>query len=309
MLTYHLSPITYHPSPITYPLPSRRCGATVSAAMPNIPDPKEQAYLYDLYVVPGWREVFDQMVDDEVKIPPEVLEEGIMLDAECGTGGYAVDLLLRGGQQAVVVGVDASEEKLALARGKAEIQKVERRVTFRHGTLAALGVAASAFDWLTADATLTAPEMLGAAFVELHRVAKPGATVALKLATRGSFGEFFSVLWETLYELELIEYTPRLETLITARPTVSDAEALAAAAGWKNVRFVTRKVLLEYASGAEFVSTPLLATAFLPEWLSFLPNQATRDRVLKHLPTVIDRARQALDFDVSLKATLILAQK
>src|SRR5206468_1560085 len=72
----------------------------------QIKDPKEQAYLFDLYVVPQWREVFDRLVDEEVELP----KAGKLLDAECGTGGYAIDLALRIGKKAEVVGVDASEE-------------------------------------------------------------------------------------------------------------------------------------------------------------------------------------------------------
>ncbi len=272
-------------------------------------EPRELAYLYDLYMVPLWREAFDQMVDEEAKVPTDVLETGVFLDAECGTGSYAVDLLLRAGKKAVVVGVDASAEKLLLARGKAAIQMVAERVTFRQGTLSALGVAADAFDWIIADASLTPAAEIGAALTELHRVAKKGATVVLKLVTRGSFDEFFSVYWETLFDLDLIEYTPHLETLIAAPLTLTNVEALAAAAGWKNIRTVNRKESFPFADGATFMTSPLIETAFLNGWLAFLPAAALRARVKRHLPAVIDRARQALDFDVSIKATLLIAQK
>ncbi|MBI1765124.1 MAG: class I SAM-dependent methyltransferase [Acidobacteria bacterium] len=276
---------------------------------PNAKDAKEQAYLYDLYVVPLWREAFDQMVDEEVKIPAELLEKGVFLDAECGTGAYAVDLLLRAGKGAVVVGVDASEEKLVLARGKASIQMVADRVTFRQGTLQALGVAPAAFDWVIADASLIPANEIAAALVELHRVAKQGATLVLKLTTRGSFDEFFSVYWEALYDMDLTAYTPQLEALTSARLTVSDAEAQAARAGWKSIRSVTRKETFPFADGATFLASPLIETAFLHDWLALLPDGATRARVKQHLPAVIDRARHELDFDVSIKATLVIAQK
>lgn len=267
-------------------------------------DLKELAYLYDLYFVPQWREAFDRMVDEEVELP----EEGKLLDAECGTGGYAVDLALRVGKDAEVVGVDASEEKLALARGKAEIKKT-KQVSFQQGTLQALGLADNEFDWIVADASLTPAREIGAVFAELRRVAKKGATIALKLTTRGSFDEFFSVFWETLYELGLIEYTPQLEALITERPTVSEAEELAAAAGLKGVRSVTQKERFDFPTGAEFLVAPLIETNFLSDWLALLPDDATRARVLQKLPEVIDRARAAMDFDVSIKATLIVGHK
>ncbi len=267
-------------------------------------DQKELAYLYDLYFVPQWREAFDRLVDEEVKLP----KEGKLLDAECGTGSYAVDLVLRVGKDAEVVGVDASEEKLELARGKAVVKKA-KQISFQQGSLQALGLTDNEFDWIVADASLTPAREIGAIFTELRRVAKKGATIALKLTTRGSFDEFFSVFWETLYELDLIEHTAQLETLITERLTVGQVEDLAAAAGLKGVRSVTRKECFGFPTGAEFLVAPLIETYFLSDWLALLPDDATRARVLQKLPEMIDRARAAMDFDVSVKATLIVAHK
>ena len=221
-------------------------------------DLKELAYLYDLYFVPQWREVFDRLVDAEVKLP----EKGKLLDAECGTGSYAVDLALRVGKDAEVVGVDASEEKLALARGKAMVKKT-KQTSFQQGTLQALGLADNEFDWIVADASLTPAREIGAVLTELQRVAKQGATIALKLTTRGSFDEFFSVFWETLYELGLSEYTPQLESLTTERLTIGEVEELAAAAGLKAVRSVTHKVGFDFPTGAEFLVAPLIEANFL----------------------------------------------
>ena len=92
-------------------------------------DAKELAYLYDLYVTPGWREVFDRLVDEEIELP----KDGKFLDALCGTGGYAVDLSLRAGSKVEVVGIDPSEERLALARGKADVKK-PNRASFQLGS-------------------------------------------------------------------------------------------------------------------------------------------------------------------------------
>src|SRR5262249_58382334 len=86
-------------------------------------DAKETAFLYDLYVAPGWCEAFDQMVDDEVELP----KEGRLLDAECGTGGYAIDLAIRGGAKKEVGGVDLSPEKLVLGRRQAGGEKPDPR--------------------------------------------------------------------------------------------------------------------------------------------------------------------------------------
>lgn len=265
---------------------------------------KEQAFLYDLYFIPQWREMFDRFVDEEVKLP----QEGKLLDAECGTGAYAVDLSLRISQDIEVVGVDPSEEKLALARGKADIKKA-KQVSFQQGWLHATGLPDDEFDWIVADASLKEADDLADILTELHRVAKPGATIIVKLTTRGSFDEFISVFWETLFELDLTEHSADLEALSTMRLTAAEAEALAKNAKLKNVRSLTRKEQFSFGSGAEFLAAPLIETNFLADWLAVLPDDTTREEVLQELPEVIDRAREQLNFEVSLKATLLIAQK
>ncbi len=264
----------------------------------------EMAYLYDLYIVPVWREVFDQLVDEHVTLPPE----GKILDAECGTGGYAVELSAKLGAKAEVVGVDSSHERLELARAKATVQYL-KHIHFAQGSLDALGQADEDFDLVIGDASMLKPERIGAAFSELARVAKPGATVALKLTTRGSFDEFFSIYWEALHDLDLEEVTPQLEGLITERLTVTQAEQLARAAGLKHVRSVTRKEEFDFNDAAAFLSAPLIENSFLDGWLKILPDAKAARQARAAVSRLIDRERHEMDFDVSIKATLIIGQK
>lgn len=269
-----------------------------------VKDAKEQACLYDLFIVPGWREVFDEMVDAEVAVP----KQGRVLDAECGTGGYAVALAAKLGADSEVVGVDSSPERLEIARGKAEMQKVNN-VSFTRGGLEDSGQADDDFDLVIADASMHRPERLGAVFNELARVARPGATVAVKLTTRGSFDEFFSIFWEALHEAGLDDLTPQLEALITERLTTDDAEHLARQAGLRHVRSVTQKERFDYADARSFFSAPLIEHSFLDDWLAILPNEDEAGRVRQKLSRLIDRERHHMDFDVSIKATLVIGQK
>ena len=194
-------------------------------------DAKELAYLYDLYVVPTWREVFDRIVDEEIELP----KEGKFLDAECGTGGYTIDLAVRGGAKVNVVGVDSSAERLALARGKAEIQMM-KRVTFQQAPINDLDFPVGEFDLVIGDLSLMPANQIEAALDELIRVAKKGATIVVKLLAHSSFGEFFSIYWEALYELGLIESSPQLEGLIREHMLASEAEELMMDSGLQRVR-------------------------------------------------------------------------
>lgn len=269
---------------------------------------KELAYLYDLYVVPAWREVFDRLVDEEIELP----KEGKCLDAMCGTGGYALDLSLRGGAKVEVVGIDSSEERLILARGKADVKK-PNRVTFQKGSLKKLDFPTGEFDLVIGDLSLL-PSPLSVAEVEdaldeLIRVAKKGATIVVKLATQGSFGEFFSVYWEALFDLDLVAYSPEIERLISERLVASDTETMALDAGLRKARSVTHNERFQFKDAAEFLTSPLIETSFLDDWLAFLPSLETRQQVEQQLAKIIDRERQNSSFEVSVKASLIVGQK
>ncbi len=290
-------------------------------------DAKEAAYLYDLYIVPVWREAFDCLVDDEVSLPVE----GKFLDAGCGTGGYTIDLAIRGGRKVEVIGVDPSSERLALARGKAEIKKLTN-VSFQEGSLISLGLNSDQFDLVIGDASMLPAAEIASSLVELTRVAKIGATVALKLATRGSFDELFSIYWEALYNLDIVYYTPQLEELITERLTVTGSEQAGTAAGLKNVRSVTRKERFDFPDAGAFFEAPLIKPVFLDAWLAILPDEETRRLVQEQMATIIERERHNMEndtpldaipddlkalvdyerkryFDVSIKATLVLGHK
>lgn len=265
---------------------------------------KELAYLYDLYVVPAWREVFDRLVDEEIELP----KEGKFLDAMCGTGGYALDLSLRAGSKVEVVGVDSSKERLILARGKADVKK-PNRVTFQQGSLKKLYFPTGEFELVIGDFSLLPVTEVEDALDELIRVAKKGATVVVKLATQGSFGEFFSVYWEALFDLDLVAYSPEIERLISERLVASDTEAMALDAGLRKARSVTHNERFQFKDAAEFLTSPLIETSFLDDWLAFLPSLETRQQVEQQLAKIIDRERQNASFEVSVKASLIVGQK
>lgn len=267
-------------------------------------DVKELAYLYDLYVVPTWREVFDRILDEEVELP----KEGEFLDAECGTGAYTIDLAVRGGAKVSVVGVDSSAERLALARGKAEIQLM-KRVTFQQAQINDLDFPVGKFDLVIGDLTLMPANQIEPALEELIRVAKKGATIAVKLITHSSFGEFFSFYWEALYELGLIESSPQLEGLIREHMTISEAEELMMDSALNRVRSVTQREQFTYKDADAFLSNPVIETRFLDHWMAILPDEQTRQKVLEQLVIIIDRERQQMDFDLSIKATVLIGQK
>src|SRR6266404_6519394 len=263
---------------------------------------KELAFLQDLYVATDWGERFAALVDEHVEPP----EEGRALYVAAGTGGHALALQERAGEELKLICVDANEECLELARAKA--------VTFHEGTefqreqLNALSFADNLFDLVLGDASLIAPGELKSWLAEMVRVARSGATVAWWLPTYSSFGEFFSIYWEALQNAGLEDHSSQVENLITVLPTVAQVEAWAGKAGLEDVVSWTAIEEFDYESGEQFFNSPLITDFLLKNWLALVP-EVSHKRVMQELAQIIDEERHSGEFALSLKATLVVGKK
>ncbi|HEY0320404.1 MAG TPA: class I SAM-dependent methyltransferase [Pyrinomonadaceae bacterium] len=260
------------------------------------------AFLQELYVATDWGERFAELVDEHVKLP----KKGRILYVASGTGGHAMAMLERAGDDVTLVCVDESEECLELARAKAAVISAEPE--FYRTQLESLQFEDEQFDLVICDASLIAPERLPEIISEMVRVCKPDGTVALTLATTSSFGEFFSVYWEALRSSNLEEHGHDVEELIKELPTISDIEALAQREGLEAVTTWTTVEEFNYESGEEFLNAPLISDFLLKNWLGSLSVE-DRERVTKEIERIIDEERQDMDFILTLKATLIVGRK
>jgi ubiquinone/menaquinone biosynthesis C-methylase UbiE len=265
---------------------------------------KELAFLHDLYVATDWGERFAELVDEHVKLP----REGRALYVASGTGGHALALAGRAGRDVELVCVDESEGRLELARAKAAAVK-GARVEFRHAQLEALAFEDEQFDLVVGDASLVAPERLPEMLSEMVRVAAPGATVALNVATASSFGEFFSVYWEALAGAGYDEQAAGVGSLIEELPTVSDVEELARGEALEGVESWTRIEEFDFASGGEFLAAPLVQDFLLGRWLDSLPDEEASASVLREVERIIDEDRHEGEFALSIKATIVVGRK
>jgi hypothetical protein len=143
---------------------------------------------------------------------------------------------------------------------------------------------------------------------ELVRVTAPGGTVAWWLPTASSFGEFFSIFWEALFNSNLEDHGVEVENMITAMPTVSDIEALARDEDLGEVQSWTTIEEFDYESGEAFLNAPLITDFLLPGWLSSVP-EAARARVQEELARIIDEERHSGEFSLTMKATLVTGKK
>ncbi|HEX8143669.1 MAG TPA: class I SAM-dependent methyltransferase [Pyrinomonadaceae bacterium] len=264
---------------------------------------KELAFLQELYVATDWGERFAALMDEHVSLP----KKGRALYVAAGTGGHAIAMQERAGDDLAFVCIDESEECLELARVKAMVIRADPE--FRRAQLEALGFEDEQFELVIGDASMVAPERLPEIISEMARVAAPGATVALGVATSSSFAEFYSIYWEALRSAGLEEYGSEVETLIRERPTVGAVEVLAEREGLEKITSWTSIEEFDYESGEEFLNAPLISDFLLKSWLESLPDTETRERVIREIARIIDEERQDMDFALTVKATLVLGRK
>jgi ubiquinone/menaquinone biosynthesis C-methylase UbiE len=224
-----------------------------------------------------------------------------------GTGGHAIALQERAGQKLTFIAVDESEDNLELAREKAKAT-VNAGIEFRKEKLHQLAIKDNQFDLLIGDGSLVHSERIPEIFEEMVRVAAPGGTVALALPTFSSFGEFFSIYWEALHNLGLIDHEGDVESLITILPAVSRMEEIAEAAGLENVSSTTSIEEFDFESAEKFLGEPLVADFLMPIWLETLPEDSHK-RVLDEIARLVNEESHNVEFALTIKATLVMGEK
>jgi ubiquinone/menaquinone biosynthesis C-methylase UbiE len=265
---------------------------------------KELAFLHDLYVATDWGKRFAALLDEHVVLP----KEGRALYVGSGTGGQALALAERGGAALEMVGVEESEAQVELARVKAAAVE-GAGVEFRHAQLEALGFEDEQFDLVVGDASLIGPERLPEVLAEMVRVAARGATVSLSTVSASSFGEFFSVFWEALAGAGYDEQAATVGSMINELPTVTELETLARGEALEEVKSWTSIEEFDFATGGEFLASPLVRDFLLGRWLDSLPDDEARADVLAEIERIIDDDRHEGDFSLTVKATIVVGRK
>jgi ubiquinone/menaquinone biosynthesis C-methylase UbiE len=264
---------------------------------------KELAFLHELFVATDWGERFAELIDKHVKLP----KEGRALYVASGTGGHVIALQEHANKHLTFLGVDESEENLVLAREKAKTV-LKNGFDFRVEKIDRLTLPDAQFNLVIGDGSLIHSERIPEMLRELARVAAPRAVVALVLPSFSSFGEFFSIYWEALHNLGLMDHEREVESLISVLPAVLRLEELAEQAGLEKVTSTTQIEEFDYASADAFLAAPLVADFLMPIWLQTLPPDS-HQQVIDEIGRIVNQESQGVAFVLTLKATLLTGEK
>lgn len=258
---------------------------------------KELAFVRDLYIHEEWTRRFTDLVDKHLKFSKE--ENFLYLNA--GTGNHAFALREKLDKKIAVFAKCENDHALSIARDKAIALRSD--VDF-----STIRFEDDAFDSILADASFAGAAELRELLSESRRIARSGGKIAVFLPAAGSFGEVLSLLWEVLFNEDLIEHGAAIERVIRELPTLSDIEEMAKAEGLVNISTHSAKEIFEFKDGAEFINSPLVADFLLPDWLESL-NDKEKERVNEKLAQIIDAEDGTLTFRFSVKVALVMGDK
>ena len=169
---------------------------------------------------------------------------GRILDVATGTGDLAIEMARRiAGVQ--VLGVDLSEQMLAVARRKIEARGLDGRIVLDRGDAERLAVADASVDVATVAFGVRNFGDLGAGLRELARTIKPGGKVVIL-----EFSRPRNRVFRALYEFYSYKILPRIGGLVSRDkrayeylpasvgefPAPEEFMAMMARAGFRNCR-------------------------------------------------------------------------
>jgi len=128
------------------------------------------------------------------------------------------------------------------------------------------------------------------------------------LPTFSSFGEFFSIYWEALHNLGLINHEGDVESLITVLPSVSKLQEIGEQAGLEEVKAETRVEEFAYESAETFFNSPLISDFLLEIWFETLPA-TSHQPVIDEMLRIVNEESRDLAFAVTAKATIMMGKK
>lgn len=207
-----------------------------------------------------------------------------VLDLACGTGFPLFELAHALGSSCRVTGVDVWKEGLERAVQKQRVHQLTNvAIAFADG--ARLPFAPASFDLIVSNLGINNFEDPRAVCLEIARVAKPGARIALTTNVKGHMREFYEVFRGLLREPASLA---RLAANEDHRGSKESLSALLAGCGFRVTRVIEDSFEMRYLNGAALLRHPLTRCGFLAGWRAVV-EKADERRVFTVLEEKLDQ--------------------
>jgi len=261
--------------------------------------PAEVAIL-ETFVVPRYLKSFAEAALSAMLVGPEAR----IAHLGCRTGFPDRELLALG-EGCSVVGVDASETAIHLARNKAATLK-RARLEYRIAPTAESGLSPASFSH--AFSLHPAASARGELFAEMQRLLYSEGQALVSLPLRGSFQELSDLLREYALKNDQGDLGRAVETAAANRPTIESLAEELEGAGFEDVDVDVRQVSLSCQGGRAFTEDPATRLMVLPDQEEYMgPTDFTEP--LAYVSDAIGKYWSGRDFDLSLVIGTATARK
>lgn len=221
-------------------------------------DPRYAEDAYD--ELSFWSSRFGALLFEHLELRPNITG----LDVACGTGFPLFELAHAHGPSSHFTGIDIWPEALARARRKLAVYGLTN-IVLHEGDAAAMPFPDGSFDLITSNLGINNFADPPAALRECHRVARPGARIALTTNLTGHMDAFYRIYRDTLRELGRANLVPALDAQEAHRGTRDTIEQLLLDGGFRITQMIDDDCFLSFAHGTAMLRHPLVGF-FMEGW-------------------------------------------
>ncbi len=190
---------------------------------------------------------------------------------------------------AKVVGVDASEAALQVARSRAELLN-SGTLEYERCEGLPTPLEAGTFTHTFSLCPILTPEERALFFAEHRRLLLPGGQCVLSMPIRGSFPELSDMLREYALRSDLTDLGTAVDAAWQARPTIETLAEELENASFTDVDVDVQLLVVSYANGREFVEDLATRLFVLPDLCSSLPfPSGSREPALEYLADAVSK--------------------
>jgi len=222
--------------------------------------------------LPLWSSAFGLLLLDNFPIG----EYSNYLDIGCATGFPLIDIAQRLGNKCSSVGIDPWTEAVKRAKTKIDTLQLDN-ITIIEGDASTIDYPDDYFDLITSNLGINNFEKPLTVLKECNRVLKTNSSFSLTTNLTGTFNEFYKIFTDTIKELGLEKYLPKLNEHINHRGTEESTIELLEKSGFIIKNKIKSKYKMRFLNGTTFLNNSFTIIGFIDSWRNLFPETEKRN--------------------------------
>jgi SAM-dependent methyltransferase len=211
--------------------------------------------------------------------------------------------------EAVIVGVDASDAAVAVARANAEGIPA-RDITYLVGDGIPAGMEVGTFTHALAIHPMGGPEARAKLLSQMHDLLLPGGQAVLSLPVRGSFPEINDMLREFALRQDLPDLGKAVDVAAASRPTIETVSEEVENAGLTDVDVDVSLIAISFASGRDLVEDPIWKLMVQADMAAVLPVEGPLlQTAFRYVEDAIQKYWSEGVFELTVKVGCVRSRK